>query len=98
PPRSPLFPYTSLFRSAVAVLGIAGREAPLKHPQAQLGVLGDAPVGPADLVQHAAAGHGHGAVLDDGVAFVAGDHADVEEALVLRSEEHTSELQSREKL
>ena len=38
---------------------------------------------PAHLAQHLRAHHGHGAVLDDGVAVVAGHHADVEKALVL---------------
>ncbi|CRQ88084.1 hypothetical protein PAERUG_E5_London_17_VIM_2_12_12_05150 [Pseudomonas aeruginosa] len=68
---------------AVAALEVGGRQALLEHPQAQLGVLGDAPFRPSQLVQHAAPDHGHGAVLDDRVAVVAGDHADVEEALVL---------------
>ena len=57
--------------------------APRQDPQAQFGVLGDAPLGPsAHFVQHPAADQGHGAVLDDGVALVAGDHADVEKAPV----------------
>ncbi len=68
---------------AEAVVGVGGRVAFLEHAQAQLGVLADGPVGPAQLVHHRAADHRHGAVLDDRVAVVAGDHADVEEALVL---------------
>src|SRR2546422_3631599 len=72
PPRSTLFPYTTLFRSLVPVQRPAFRdvdEAPLEHG-ALLGecVLGEQQVdcGPVDLVRQR-----------------------------IRSEEHTSELQSR---
>lgn len=67
---------------AVAVVGVGGGQAFLEHAQAQFGVLADAPLGPAQFFQHTAPGHGHGAVLDDRVTVVAGDHTDVEEALV----------------
>src|SRR2546422_8086631 len=70
PPRSTLFPYTTLFRSGV------------EH-------LLDVPLG-----RHLAA---HGQVVHDDVgAGVAQDAGDVgRRAGRLRSEEHTSELQSR---
>src|SRR3569623_405853 len=52
-----------------------------QQAQAQLRVLADAPLRPAlHLVQCRLAEQCHGAVLDDGDAFVAMHHADVEEA------------------
>ena len=68
---------------AVAVVGVGRRQAFFEHTQAQFGVFADAPFGPAQFFQHRAPGHGHGAVLDDRVTVVAGDHANVEKALVL---------------
>src|SRR3712207_6846864 len=83
PPRSTLFPYTTLFRSVPAV----GRVA-------QQHQLGDGAVD--DVVDRAVAVEGRDEVLAglDGVhrrlaALVDGDD---------RSEEHTSELQSRQYL
>src|SRR2546422_3983068 len=73
PPRSTLFPYTTLFRS--------GERADVRAPV------------PADLrlVAHAAEGHAH-----ELTAGRAGDRlADRGLAGARRSEEHTSELQSR---
>src|SRR5947209_14917468 len=84
PPRSTLFPYTTLFRSdrivtrgaewlvVAAELGVDADEA---------GVLGDAP----DLLRSRL-----------GVAVV--DHDLALDARADRSEEHTSELQSRQYL
>src|SRR3712207_7693850 len=78
PPRSTLFPYTTLFRSAVVHH---------VHPRrVQLGVDGE------DVVAHA------GADRDDGVGGeVRGPlHPRGEPVAAARSEEHTSELQSRQ--
>src|SRR3712207_8224557 len=77
PPRSTLFPYTTLFRSQRAQGHVLG----------QLGDLGDAgePVLAVDV-------HGIGPAH----ALAAG--AAERERVVLRSEEHTSELQSRQYL
>src|SRR3712207_7337646 len=73
PPRSTLFPYTTLFRSREAV-----------EP------AGDAVVeARAEIDHHVAAVHGE-------VRLVGPVHA--EHAEKLRSEEHTSELQSRQYL
>src|SRR3712207_7690796 len=79
PPRSTLFPYTTLFRSHE---GGAGEPGP-----------GDPVVGPARA-------HGFGNQAPDRVAEIAIDHDRVRgEALAAgRSEEHTSELQSRQYL
>src|SRR3712207_8446749 len=74
PPRSTLFPYTTLFRSAVA----AGAGAEQDHLVAGALGLGQVHV----LVPHHADAQG----VDQRVAGVA------------RSEEHTSELQSRQYL
>src|SRR3712207_7679826 len=72
PPRSTLFPYTTLFRSEV-VAGPGRKDA-------QSNVLGEAgPAEPVDRVVYGAVAPG-----DDEQAF--------------RSEEHTSELQSRQYL
>src|SRR3712207_6975079 len=79
PPRSTLFPYTTLFRSAQRTLGDGGvgavegdRDDVVAHPGLQLlrRPLGDDPAG-----------------VDDRQAIAE-----------LRSEEHTSELQSRQYL
>src|SRR5207249_11468975 len=89
PPRSTLFPYTTLFRSLVGgVLGVAagvadgGRDDPLQLLEGRL----HAPEAPA--------GEGRrGALLrPGGRPTERGQRAREEQA---RSEEHTSELQSR---
>src|SRR2546421_2620065 len=66
PPRSTLFPYTTLFRSGIAVLGGLG-------DRARLGEDGGREVGLEPALAHRPPGD-------------------------LRSEEHTSELQSRSDL
>src|SRR3712207_8031718 len=74
PPRSTLFPYTTLFRSAgrIASLGADARVADLEDEDV---------IGMKELVD------------------VAGfDHIDPENVTKVRSEEHTSELQSRQYL
>src|SRR3712207_6944654 len=76
PPRSTLFPYTTLFRSD-------------QRPLVDAGAL----VGAAELGE---AVRRVRAVVVDRVDHVGGDLAD--HAGVLRSEEHTSELQSRQYL
>src|SRR3712207_8616124 len=70
PPRSTLFPYTTLFRSGAALERVGWLDAELL----------------ADL-RHLEAGEGH---LEDGPVLL-GDARE-------RSEEHTSELQSRQYL
>src|SRR3712207_7186455 len=78
PPRSPLFPYTTLFRSAkgINIAGMhVGRTAP--HGRAVMALALDDPV-PADTMAEITAMEG------------------MESAR--RSEEHTSELQSRQYL
>src|SRR3712207_7927189 len=78
PPRSTLFPYTTLFRSTAAVLGGSGLHVAVEG----LGVL-DALLGGEDRL----------CVLRcEGTAVVGGT------GLHERSEEHTSELQSRQYL
>src|SRR3712207_8282264 len=80
PPRSTLFPYTTLFRS---------REQPLGERRPP----GEGALQPVDLQQVDPDAHG-GAILppgDDDAALVRQDDG-------LRSEEHTSELQSRQYL
>src|SRR3712207_8496869 len=71
PPRSTLFPYTTLFRS----VGVADQRRPALPVRDE-----EAPGG----------GVGHPHLLGDHIAF--------EIAALLRSEEHTSELQSRQYL
>src|SRR5947207_9080624 len=83
PPRSPLFPYTTLFRSGLAHVA-AGRGG-----QALL----EAPVGRDRGKQAAAARDGgeqdHAAVGREARRFI---------PIAVRSEEHTSELQSHSDL
>src|SRR3712207_8404430 len=91
PPRSTLFPYTTLFRSVAAALG----------PLLSAGVVGDMSEG--ERLLDAASRDGAVALLADhapsGPMAVAGPpSADARPLLELRSEEHTSELQSRQYL
>src|SRR5690606_39620587 len=88
PPRAPLFPYTTLFRSRLPAGRPGGHRHRCVHPQP----AGDhrrraAGVLPAAL--------GAGAVADLSDAPNCGSEFIRE---LLRSEEHTSELQSRENL
>src|SRR3712207_7310770 len=82
PPRSTLFPYTTLFRSAVAGLR-----------DAEVGELHDAVVAAQQVAGLDVAVHDAVAV---GVLEAAAALLDDRERLVDRSEEHTSELQSRQ--
>src|SRR2546422_8589308 len=70
PPRSTLFPYTTLFRSVVTVRTIDAIDSSKNHAGEIFRASLDAPI-----------------VVDDKVIVPAGADA--------RSEEHTSELQSR---
>src|SRR3712207_8488839 len=74
PPRSTLFPYTTLFRSTVPVQGSG--------------------FAPNAFVRLAADGQSFGGLQADAAGNVAGTVA----APPFRSEEHTSELQSRQYL
>src|SRR3712207_8719254 len=79
PPRSTLFPYTTLFQSPLAELLVAGGD---------LEQGGGLPVGEVvEVVDLEVGGLGAGVVLLEVPGL--GDH---------RSEEHTSELQSRQYL
>src|SRR3712207_7137209 len=86
PPRSTLFPYTTLFRSGQVERGLRPVERD-RRPGLQLGAL----AGP--LEQAEVAGPDEVAVADGG------DRRGGQRPLgVDRSEEHTSELQSRQYL
>src|SRR3712207_7107021 len=74
PPRSTLFPYTTLFRSAPSLAVVAKLPSALRELEARLGAI--------DL-----------AIFASRVRAVAGDAR-----RAARSEEHTSELQSRQYL
>src|SRR5947209_10594390 len=80
PPRSTLFPYTTLFRSALRSAEFIGNR--LANPQrtAQAAVLENR--------------HGHSAFH----ARLLGARSGHSRGVCLRSEEHTSELQSRQYL
>src|SRR3712207_9116921 len=90
PPRSTLFPYTTLFRSRVAQ-GLAARDdADLVHRIGVVQVMGDERV--AHLVERGDAAlllRHHARLL-----LRPGDHAHDPLLQLERSEEHTSELQS----
>src|SRR3712207_8848823 len=79
PPRSTLFPYTTLFRSLLMVPALAGERTPTWDATARGAVVGlDLDVDAADLAL----------AIYEGTALGLGDN-------IARSEEHTSELQSR---
>src|SRR6266498_6057100 len=82
PPRSTLFPYTTLFRSGLA-----------QHPCPNRGTLavGDGRRQPHLLDGDLAAEEGVAGAPDDSHAALPDGHGEG----VARSEEHTSELQSR---
>src|SRR3712207_8798484 len=84
PPRSTLFPYTTLFRSAASALPILRKDFIVDRYQ----VLESAAAGADAILLIVAA-------LDP--RDLAALHAEAR-ALDLRSEEHTSELQSRQYL
>src|SRR5690606_41611224 len=85
-PRSTLFPYTTLFRSALT--GLVHRGVVEVDLEGQLVAVIGLQAGPLERAAFAVA-HLHG--LDHAQEFLGC-------ALQLRSEEHTSELQSRENL
>src|SRR3712207_8931018 len=77
PPRSTLFPYTTLFRSQITIKDIDAGTAPV-----QIRIFSiSAPIS----MQH-----------KSGLTFTTGDGTEDNE--IVRSEEHTSELQSRQYL
>src|SRR5436309_9995481 len=85
PPRSTLFPYTTLFRSNLDVE--ARLSGALHHPD--LAVRSNLDEAVASRLR---------AVLGEQVAAAEKQMRDRVDALINRSEEHTSELQSRENL
>src|SRR5690606_41266234 len=90
PPRSPPFPYTTLFRS-----DHAQRAHALAVQRERLGIgAGDDEAVDAGVHQDA----DRGRVLGDALVEALVGHVHEREQLALRSEEHTSELQSRENL
>src|SRR2546430_13515997 len=93
PPRSTLFPYTTLFRSEEVARTAAGRA--LRMLDARPAPVGKLPVvlrqGAGGVLFHEACGHGLEADLVSRDASVFRDR-------IGRSEEHTSELQSQSNL
>src|SRR3712207_7223315 len=83
PPRSTLFPYTTLFRSELILPFVLQSAEVMKRAVAQL-----------ENYLEKIEGHTKGKVV---IATVFGDVHDIGKSLV-RSEEHTSELQSRQYL
>src|SRR5258707_8591460 len=80
PPRSTLFPYTTLFRSRIADFDLKEYEMPINQQNGIHTSLADLPLSvPFDSVKH----------YED---YIARLHQ------IPRSEEHTSELQSRQYL
>src|SRR3712207_7831193 len=86
PPRSTLFPYTTLFRSG-EVLRLLLWRAPVEVVGAEVAPEGAVAQHVPDGGEHGGGEHGGG----DGADGLLG-------AAALRSEEHTSELQSRQYL
>src|SRR3712207_9048938 len=94
PPRSTLFPYTTLFRSEDVVAGYpAGAAGGPGHRGEHADGGGLAGAIGSENAQDGAGGHGEADAVDgDGVIEL------LDEVDCLRSEEHTSELQSRQYL
>src|SRR5256885_17222300 len=90
PPRSTLFPYTTLFRSVCLVHHHPARRLVRPAHVLQLGVVGEAPV---DAEGTARAELAAGGQLDQ-VGRQTLDGAQPFAPVRVRSEEHTSELQS----
>src|SRR3712207_7553886 len=91
PPRSTLFPYTTLFRSPVWLLeGVEGEDVSDAHSDQGMILLDDP------------SWDGDGRLIidltDGAVAAMGGEAAESGEPGDGRSEEHTSELQSRQYL
>src|SRR2546422_5119039 len=82
PPRSTLFPYTTLFRSRVDALQLITRRGPALHPLDRPRQVSRAQRGEDRLDSLAAIG-------------MAGSRVVQASSRMERSEEHTSELQSR---
>src|SRR3712207_7128033 len=82
PPRSTLFPYTTLFRSSPSAPTKAGPRGAASAPAER---------------RRSCGGSGDGGAGAAGLEVVAGAAGD-RERRALRSEEHTSELQSRQYL
>src|SRR5436309_11733515 len=93
PPTPPLFPYTTLFRSV-----LEHRDAVDAHAE---GPAGDLFRVVADVAQHLRVHHARAEDLEPAALLAepaAGAVADEAQHIHFRSEEHTSELQSRENL
>src|SRR3712207_8212171 len=90
PPRSTLFPYTTLFRSTPGFLPGSQQEAGgvIRHGAKLLHAFAEATVPRLTVVLRKAFGG----------AYITMNSKDLGADLVLRSEEHTSELQSRQYL
>src|SRR3712207_9087445 len=94
PPRSTLFPYTTLFRSALAVVLTGMGDDGVAGAAAVRGAGGVVIVQSEDTAEHPAMPRA--AVAAGAVDLVLPLH-DIP-SVVARSEEHTSELQSRQYL
>src|SRR5256885_16335876 len=90
PPRSTLFPYTTLFRSEAIGVDRSGAMSP-PHNYFDVGWynLGPVPGDPGDAVID-----GHAGYPDQPLVFGRLGKLRAGDRIVVRSEEHTSELQS----
>src|SRR3712207_9592695 len=94
PPRSTLFPYTTLFRSRVVAAALPlrvepDRRAPDVEPAAEIGIAARGSDHRHDALDHVGIGHR---------PFIRLQRAHGRADDRARSEEHTSELQSRQYL
>src|SRR5258708_29643993 len=89
PPRSPLFPYPTLFRSALLLaMACTGHAQPAQD-------AGNYPARPVTLIVPTAAAGGTDTIAR---VFAEGLTRLLRQPFVVRSEEHTSELQSPDHL
>src|SRR3712207_9417908 len=94
PPRSTLFPYTTLFRSVTVTVAPDALLEPGVHLRGTTSVAPGAVVGPDTTLVDTTVEEGASVVRSHVLGAVVGPRANVGP----RSEEHTSELQSRQYL
>src|SRR3712207_7266089 len=100
PPRSTLFPYTTLFRSQGATLLGPGGPSPTQAADGQSGSKWQPTplLSPRGPIPTHAADHHSGSKWQPATLLSPGGHSPTQAADGQRSEEHTSELQSRQYL
>ena len=70
---------------AKALADINGFKPRMHQPQAQLGILADAPLRPAaDIQERLFANQSHRSVLDNGIALIPVNHSDLKKPMIFK--------------